>query len=87
MGEHCTMHSMVVVPCGDVHIESHSAGIDTDQSQGWSVEELVTIVRGTEQAFFQFAGRIFDLRTFNELALCLHVVHLYVTLQYTILII
>ena len=30
---------MVVVSCGDVHSESHSAGGDTVQAQGWSVVE------------------------------------------------
>ena len=33
------MHSVVVVLCGDVHTESHSAGVDTVQAQGWSVVE------------------------------------------------
>ena len=32
-------HSVVVVSCGDVHSESHSAGVDTVQAQGWSVVE------------------------------------------------
>ena len=32
-------HSVVVVSCGDVHTESHSAGVDTVQAQGWSVVE------------------------------------------------
>ena len=35
---------MVVVSCGDVHTESHSAGADTVQAQGRSVVER-------EQAF------------------------------------
>ena len=35
---------MVVVTCGDVDTESHSAGVDTVQAQGWSVVER-------EQAF------------------------------------
>ena len=30
-------HSMVVVLCGDVHTESHSAGVDTVQAHRWSV--------------------------------------------------
>ena len=30
---------MVVVSCGDIHPESHSAGVDTIQAQGWSVVE------------------------------------------------
>ena len=33
------MHSVVVVSCGDVHTESHSAGVDTVHAQGWSVVE------------------------------------------------
>ena len=30
---------MVVVSCEDVRTESHSAGVDTVQVQGWSVVE------------------------------------------------
>ena len=30
---------MVVVSCGDVRSESHSAGVVTVQAQGWSVVE------------------------------------------------
>ena len=33
------MHSVVVVSCGNVHTERHSAGVDTVQVQGWSVVE------------------------------------------------
>ena len=53
---------MVVVVCGDVHTESHSAGVDTIQAQGWSfVEreqafaELEAVKKCGERATFELA--------------------------------
>ena len=47
-------HSVVVVSCGDVHTESHSAGVETVQAHRWSVVER-------EQAFAELyrSGEMF----------------------------
>ena len=53
---------MVVVLCGDVHTESHSAGVDNVQAQGWSFvereqafDELEAAKKGEERATFELA--------------------------------
>ena len=67
---------MVVVLCGDVHTETHSAGVDTVQAQGWSFvereqafDELEAAKKCGERATFElaFASASFPSYTNNTL--------------------